>query len=154
MGIILWPKRLGARVTPCGFRGGRNGVWVGFLRDFSCHKFHSTISPHSSHPCRFISFHQHLWWCDRRGRPAPFLFTDLKYRVSSHLIPWLGPVSDTSLGCYLLYISAPMSVWPATLPLPSAVALYMWTLASTSPWAFMACHGDTFTLPMNLLINL
>ena len=45
-------------VTPCGFRGGRNGVWVGFSRVspvFPYHKFHSTISPHSSHPFRFIS---------------------------------------------------------------------------------------------------
>ena len=41
-----WRKRLGARlpllgsrvcvsVTPCGFRGGRNGVWVGFSQGFS-----------------------------------------------------------------------------------------------------------------------
>ena len=35
-----------------------NGVWVGFSRGFSrfpYHKFHSTISPHSSHPFHFIS---------------------------------------------------------------------------------------------------
>ena len=64
-----WRKRLGARlpplesrvrvsVTPCGFRGGRNGIWVGFSRGFSrfpYHKFNSTISPHSSHPFRFLS---------------------------------------------------------------------------------------------------
>ena len=41
-----WRKRLGARLPPlgsrvrvsvplCGFRGGRNGVWVGFSRGFS-----------------------------------------------------------------------------------------------------------------------
>ena len=29
---------------------------------------------------------------------------------------------------------------------PSAVAVYMWTLASITPWAFMACNGDNFTL--------
>ena len=64
-----WRKRLDARlpplgsrvrvsVPPCGFRGGRNGVWVGFSRVspvFLYHKFHSTTSPHSSHPFRFIS---------------------------------------------------------------------------------------------------
>ena len=66
---ISWRKRLDARlpllgsrvrisVTPCGFRGGRNGVWVGFLGVspvFPYHKFHSTISPHSSHTFSFIS---------------------------------------------------------------------------------------------------
>ena len=32
------------------------------------------------------SFHPPLWWCDRRGRPAPLLFTDLQYRgfIASH----------------------------------------------------------------------
>ena len=62
-----WRKRLGARlpplgsrvrvsVTPCGFRGGRNGVWVGFLWGFSCfplpqisfHHFSTLISSISS----------------------------------------------------------------------------------------------------------
>ena len=35
----------------------------------------------------------------------------------------------------------------ATLPLPSDVAVYMWTL----PWAFMACSGDSFTLFTKLM---
>ena len=64
-----WRKRLGAHlpplgsrvrvsVTPCGFRGGRNGVWVGFSRGFSRFplpqiSFH--FSPHSSHPFCSIS---------------------------------------------------------------------------------------------------
>ena len=30
------------------------------------------------------------------------------------------------------------------LPLSSTVAVNMWTLASSSPWAFMACNGDNF----------
>ena len=64
-----WRKRLDARlpplesrvrvsVPPYGFRGGRNGVWVGLSRGFShfpYHKFHSTISPYSSHLFRFLS---------------------------------------------------------------------------------------------------
>ena len=64
-----WRKWLGARlpplgsrvrvsVPPCGFRGGRNEVWVdyrGVSPVFPYHKFHSTISPHSSHPFRSIS---------------------------------------------------------------------------------------------------
>ena len=61
-GAASWRKRLGARlpplgsrvrvsVPPCGFRGGRNGV----SPVFPYHKFHSIISPPSSHPFRFIS---------------------------------------------------------------------------------------------------
>ena len=64
-----WRKRLDARipslgsrvcvsVTPCGFCGRHNGVWVGLSRCFpvfSCHKFHSIISPHSSHSFQFMS---------------------------------------------------------------------------------------------------
>ena len=47
-----------SRSLDMGFRSGRNGVWVGFLQIspvFPCHKFHSTISPHSSHSFHFIS---------------------------------------------------------------------------------------------------
>ena len=68
-----WRKRLAARlpplgsrvrlsVTPCGFRGGGNGVWVGFSRGFSrfplpqisLHNFSTLISSISFHfisPC-------------------------------------------------------------------------------------------------------
>ena len=52
------PTRVRILVTPCGYRGGQNGVWVGFSRVspiFPYHKFHSTISPYSSHPFHFIS---------------------------------------------------------------------------------------------------
>ena len=52
------PPTAGVSVTPCGFRGGRNGVLVGFREVspvFPYHKFHSTISPYSSHPIRSIS---------------------------------------------------------------------------------------------------
>ena len=61
-------------VPQCVFRGERNGVWVGLSRGFShllCLKFHSPISPHSSHssaPCDGAF---------RRGRPAPLLFPRL-----------------------------------------------------------------------------
>ena len=54
-------KRLGARlpplgsrvrvsVTPCGFRGGRNGIWVGFSRGFYCFSL-PQISFHFISPC-------------------------------------------------------------------------------------------------------
>ena len=52
-------SRVRVSVTSCGFRGGRNGIWVGFLGVspvFPNQKFHSIISPHSSRPFRFISF--------------------------------------------------------------------------------------------------
>ena len=88
-----WSKLLGARllplgsrvrvsVIPCGFRGRRNGVCVGFSRVsliFHYHKFHSTISPYLSHLFRFISFHKSLWCCDR---PPPLLFTD--FQIASY----------------------------------------------------------------------
>ena len=38
------------------------------------------IYQHLSRPLRFITFHQSLCWCDRRGRPAPLVITDLQYR--------------------------------------------------------------------------
>ena len=39
-----------------------------------------------THLIHFASFHLPLWWCDRHGRPAPLLFTDLQYRgfIASH----------------------------------------------------------------------
>ena len=46
------------------------------------------------------------------------------------------------------------SVGLATLPLPSAVALYMWALASTSTVAFMACNGDNFNFIYGFLYNM
>ena len=94
-----WRKRLGTRlpplgsrvcvsVPPCGFRGGQNRVWVGFSRGFSRFplppiSFHHFLHPHLIH---FVSFHPPLWWCIRRGRPAPLLLTDLYCRgfIASH----------------------------------------------------------------------
>ena len=39
-----------------------------------------------AHLIHFVSFHQPLWWCVRRGRPASLLFTDLQHRdfIASH----------------------------------------------------------------------
>ena len=49
------------------------------------------------HLIHFVSFHQPLWWCVRRGRPA------LTYNIgaSSHLIPRPDLVLDTSWGYFL-----------------------------------------------------
>ena len=93
-----WLKRLGARipplgsrvrvsVTPCGFRDGRNGVWVGFSRVtplFPYHKFHSTISPHSSISFNFIRP------CDGASGVVgrhPCYSRTYNFGASSHLIP-------------------------------------------------------------------
>ena len=82
---------LGSRVCilvpPCGFRGGRNGVWVGFSRGFSRFPLPQISFHHFSTLISSISFHFiSPWWCVRRGRPAPLLFTDLQYRgfITSH----------------------------------------------------------------------
>ena len=55
-----------------------------------------------THLIHFVSFHQPLWWCVRRGRPTALLLTDLQYGASSHLIPRPDLVLDTSWG-YLYY---------------------------------------------------
>ena len=63
-----WRKRLGARlpplgsrvrvsVTSCGFRGGRNRVWVGFSRGFSRFPLPQISFHHFSTPISSISFH-------------------------------------------------------------------------------------------------
>ena len=98
MQAASWRKRLGARFPPLGSRVVPSSclghsVWVSWWTKRGLGRFFSgfppfspTISPHSSHPFRFISFHQPLWWCIRRGRPASLLFTGLKYRgfIASH----------------------------------------------------------------------
>ena len=63
-----WRKRLGARlpplgsrvrvsVTPCGFRGGRNEIWVGFSRGFSRLPLPQLSFHHFSTLTSSISFH-------------------------------------------------------------------------------------------------
>ena len=106
-----WRMRLGARlpllgsrvrvsVTPCGFRGGRNGVWVGFSRGFSSFpvpqiSFHhfstliSSISFHFIHPCDGAS--------GMVGR-NPCYSRTYNIGASSHLIPRPDLVLDTSWG--------------------------------------------------------
>ena len=90
----LWHKQLVARLPSeimsqplyVGFVvDERVWVWVGFLGVppiFPWHKFHSTISPHSSHSFCFISFHQPLWWCNSHVQLAPLPFT--RNFIASH----------------------------------------------------------------------
>ena len=59
--IILFRSPLVSRVrvsvTPCGFRGGRNGVWVGFSRSFSRFPLPQISFHHFSTLISSISFH-------------------------------------------------------------------------------------------------
>ena len=79
---------------------------------FPYHKFHSTISPHSSHSFRFISFDLSLWSCVRRGRPASLLFTDLQQRgiIASH--PSTRPCVGYELRIYAITIAV---LWSSDL---------------------------------------
>ena len=92
MWVSWWTKR------------GLGMFFSGFLPFFPTTNF---IPPFlHTHLIHFASFHPPLWWCDRRGRPAPLLFTDLQYTVgaSSHLIPVPDLVLDTSWGYIYLHI--------------------------------------------------
>ena len=90
-------------VTPCGFRGGRNGVWVGFLRGFSRFPLPQISFHHFSTLISSISFH-FISPCD--GAPGvvgrhPCHSLTYNIGASSHLIPRPDLVLDTSWG-YLL----------------------------------------------------
>ena len=104
-----WRKRLGARlpplgsrvrgsVTPCGFRGGRNGVQVGFSRGFSRFPLLQISFHHFSTLISSISFH-FISPCDgASGVVGRHLCYSLTYTLSasSHLIPRPNLVLDTS----------------------------------------------------------
>ena len=63
MWVSWWTKR------------GLGGFFTGFLPFSPTTNF---IPPFlHTHLIHFVSFHPPLWWCVRRGRPAPLLLTDL-----------------------------------------------------------------------------
>ena len=104
-----WRKRLAARlpslgsrvrvsVPPCGFRGGRNGVWVGFSRGFSRFPLPQLSFHHFSIHISSISFH-FISPCDgASGVVGRHPCHSLIYNIgaSSHLIPRPDLVLDTS----------------------------------------------------------
>ena len=49
--------RVRVSITPCAFRGGRNGVWVGFSRGFTHFPLPKISLYHLSALISFISFH-------------------------------------------------------------------------------------------------
>ena len=89
-------------VTPCGFRGGRNGVWVGFSRGFSRFPLPQISFHHFSTLISSISFHI-ISPCDGAsgvvGRHPCYSWT-YNIGASSHLIPRPDLVLDTSWGYY------------------------------------------------------
>ena len=114
-----WCKRLGARLpplgsrvrdsaTPCGFRGGRNGVWVGFSRGFSRFPLPQISVHHFSTLISSISFH-FISPCDGASGVVgrhPCYSHAYNLGASSHLIPRPDLVLDMSWGyLYLFYQS-------------------------------------------------
>ena len=103
-----WCKRLDARlpplgsrvrvsVPPCGFRGGRNGVCVGFSRGFSCFPLQHFIPPFL-HNLSSISFH-FLSPCDGASGVVgrhPCYSRTYNLGASSQLSPRPDLVLDTS----------------------------------------------------------
>ena len=74
-----------------------HSMWVSWWTKWGLVRFFAGFLPFSpttnfippflhTHLIHFVSFHQPLWWCVRRGRPAPLPFTDLQYRgfIASH----------------------------------------------------------------------
>ena len=103
-----WRKRLDAclpplgsrvrvSVPPCGFRGGRNGVWVGFSRGFSHFSLPQTSFHHFSTLISSISF-RFICPCDGAtgvvGR-HPCYSRTYNIGASSHLILRPDLVLDT-----------------------------------------------------------
>ena len=108
-------RRLGARlpplgsrvrvsVTPCRFRGGRNGVWVGFSRGFSRFPLPQISFHHFSTLISSISFHFISPCDDESGVIGRHPCYTLTYNIgaSSHLIRRLDLVLDTSWGYFII----------------------------------------------------
>ena len=92
-----WGPGFVSRSLHVGFMVGLNGVWVGFSRASSvshCHKFHSIISPHSSHSFYFTSsapvMVRQVW----SACILPIHRPSIKWL----LMFWPGPVSDMDHG--------------------------------------------------------
>ena len=90
-------------------------MWVSWWTKRHLGKFFAGFLPFSpttnflpqflhTHLIHFVSFHQPLWWCIRRGLPAPLLFTDLQYQgfIASH--PSTRPCVGHELRIYILHL--------------------------------------------------
>ena len=89
-------SRVRVSVTPCRFRGGQNGVRVGFSRGFSRFPLPQISFHHFSTLILFISFHlissTPVMVCQTWSAGILAIHN---VGTSSHLIPLPGPVSDT-----------------------------------------------------------
>ena len=91
--FILKCSPLGSRVrvsvTPCGFRSGQNGVWVGFSRGFSRFPLPQISSHHLSILISSISFHFISPYDGASGVVGRHPCYSRTYNIgaSSHLIP-------------------------------------------------------------------
>ena len=90
--------RVRVSVPPCGFRGGRNGVWVGFSRGFSRFALPQISFHHFSILISSISFHFISPSDGASGVVGrhPCYSRTYNIGVSSHLIPRPDLVLDTS----------------------------------------------------------
>ena len=102
-------SRVRVSVPPCGFRGGRNMVWVGFSRGFSRYSLPHISFHHFSTLISSISFH-FTRPCDGASGVVgrhPCYSRIYNIGASPHLIPRPDLVLDTSWG-YLFFI---LIVW-------------------------------------------
>ena len=91
-------SRVCVSVTSCGFRGGRDGVWVGFSWGFSRFPLPQISFHHFSTLISSISFH-FISPCDGASGVVgrhPFYSRTYNIGASSHLIPRPDLVLDTS----------------------------------------------------------
>ena len=105
----LW-SRVRVSVTPSGFRGGRNGVWVGFSRGFSRFPLSQMAFHHFSTLISSISFH-FISPCDgASGVVGRHPWYSRTCNIGLHLISSLDPtlcwtrVEDIILLLVLAYI--------------------------------------------------
>ena len=98
-------SRVRVSVPPCGFRGGRNGVWVGFSQGFSRFLLPQISFHHFSTLISSISFHV-ISPCDGASGVVgrhPCYTRIYNLGASSHLILRPDLVLDTSWG-YFIYL--------------------------------------------------
>ena len=93
--------------SPCGFRGARNGVWVGFPRGFSCFPLPQILFHHFTTLISSISFH-FIRPCDGASGVVgrhPCYSRTYNIGASSNLIPRPDLALDTSWGyLFILWI--------------------------------------------------
>ena len=110
-------SRVRVSVPPCGFRGGRNGVWVGFSRGFSRFLLPQISFHHFSTFISSISFHFISPCVGGSGVVGRHLCYSRTYNMGLHRISSLDPTLcwtrvediylfyylETLLRCHIIY---------------------------------------------------